>query len=278
LRALYAVIIALVAGCGTAGTAQGPESTLEDLRDAQETWLRGLQRGQSIHDIPLPAAPNSQYSLEIFADGGIYQYVKGMYPGTRMLYGLYFESGRLTGLLIDQDVTDFFQCEHAYRHSSGTWLERGIRPVTEWIRQRDLLDDDFDPRVAHADPAERDETGAVEAIAHAPLAAIAAPIYGAYWLSGGAARDRERARQRAESVRSLRPGMATEKDVEGMLGLPEDRRPWETGSLWSYDRYTIVLATAGGVVTWKETGRIETPRNPATTVGHAQCGDMRAGP
>lgn len=270
-------MIALLAGCGTAGTAQGPESTLEDVRDAQETWLRGLQRGQSIHDISLPAAPNTRYSLEIFASGGNVRYVKGMYPGTRMLYGLYFEAGRLTGLLIDQAVTDFFQCEHAYRHSSGTWLERGIGPVTEWIRQRDLLDDEFDGRVAHVDEADHDASGAVEAIAHAPLAVIAAPIYGAYWLSGGTARDKERAKQRAESVTGLRPGVATEEDVEGVLGSPETRRPWETGSLWIYDRYTVLFATVDGIVAWKETGRIETPMNPATTVGHVECGGMIAG-
>ncbi len=278
MRALYFVMMVLVAGCGTAGKAQGPEPTLEDFRDAQETWLHGLKRGQSIDDIPLPAAPNSRYALEFFADGRLCRYVKGMYPGTRMLYGLYFESERLTGLLIDQDVTDFFQCEHAYRRSSGSWLERGVGPVSEWVRDHDRLDDEFDARVAHGDEAGRDSAGAVEAIAHAPLAAIAAPIYGAYWLSGGTARDRERARQRAESVRSLRPGLATGEDVESVLGTPENRLAWETGSLWIYDRYSNLFGIADGVVAWKETGRIETPRNPSTTFGQAECGEMRVSP
>jgi hypothetical protein len=271
-------MIALLAGCGTAGTEQGTGPTLEEIRDAQETWLRGLQRGQPIDDIAFPAAPNSRYALEVFAGGRIYRYVKGMYPGTRMLYGLYFESDRLTGLLIDQDVADFFQCEHAYRRDSGSWLERGIGPVSEWVRDHDRLDDEFDARVAHGEDDGRDSAGAVEAIAHAPLAAIAAPIYGAYWLSGGTARDRGRAKQRAESLESLRPGVATQQDVDAMLGSPENRFGWETGSLWVYDRYTILFGIADGVVAWKETGRIETPRNPSTTLGRAECGEMRVLP
>ena len=63
-----------------------------------------------------------------------------------------------------------------------------------------------------------------------------------------------------------------------MLGTPENRLAWETGSLWIYDRYSNLFGIADGVVAWKETGRIETPRNPSTTFGQAECGEMRVSP
>lgn len=276
LEKLCVVIVLLLAGCASVNQAQAPAQTLENVLDAQEKWLHGLERGQPIQDIALPIAPNTQYTLEIFHRGQLYQYIKGMYPSTGVLYGLYFEAGQLTALLLDQDVTDFFQCEYAYRHKSGQWLRSGMLPASDWVKKRDLLGRDFDARVTHIDNEGMDASEVIEAATYLPMAAIAAPIYVAYLLAGGGERDERHARQLAEAVSELHPGTATEDDLQRLMGPPERQIPWESGNMWYYNLYTILFGTADGIVMWKESGRVETPRNSSTKFGNAECGDMPA--
>jgi hypothetical protein len=273
---VFVVIVLLLAGCASVNNTQSPAQTRENILDAQEKWLHGLELGQPIQDVALPSAPNSRYTLEIFHHGKLYQYFKGMYPGTRVLYGLYFEAGQLTALLLDQDVTDFFQCEYAYRRKSGQWLRSGMLPTSDWVKTRDLLGRDFDARVAHIDNEKMDTAEVIEAATYLPMAAIAAPIYGAYLLAGGRERDERDKRQLKETLGVLHPGTATEEDLQRLMGPPEHRSPWEHGNIWYYKQYTIQFGTSDGIVMWKESGRIETPRNTSTKFGNAECGDMHA--
>jgi len=197
-----------------------------------------------------------------------------MYPGTKMLYGLFFVSGRLEALLVDQDVTDFFRCEHTYRRRGGNWLKTGIGATLEWVGKRNRLGKEFDERVAHGSGAGADASQSVEAAAHLPLAVLAAPIYGAYWLTGGSERDRQRARERLETVANIQPGSATSDDLLRQMGPPELRIDWEAGNVWIYDRSTFYFGIASNTVVWKESGRVETPQNPSTTLGAVDCGAM----
>jgi hypothetical protein len=248
---------------------------LEDVLDSQEQWLHGLERGKPIQDVTLAFAPNTRYSLEVFDRGRLYQYIKGMYPNTGTLYGLYFEAGQLKALLLDQDVTDFFQCEYAYRHESDQWLRSGMAPASDWIESRNLIGRDFDGRVTHNGAMSSDGTDAIEAIAHLPMAAIAAPVYGVYVLAGGSKRDNRAAIQTAEALGRLLPGTATEADLKRLLGSPERRSSWVGGEVWIYIHPTIFIGTAAGIVMWKESGRVETPRNASTRLGKVDCEEMR---
>lgn len=270
------VIMLLLAGCASVNQAQVTTETSDNVLDAQEKWLLGLKRGQPIQDVSHPSAPNSRYTLETFHNGQLYQYLKGMYPGTKVLYGLYFEDGRLTALLLDQDVTDFFRCEYAYRRKSGQWLRSGMLPASNWVKSRDLLGRDFDARVAHIDNERMDTAEVIEAATYFPMAAIAAPVYGAYLLAGGRERDERHERQLEEALGELHPGTATEDDLQHLMGPPEHQSPWERGNIWYYKQYTIQFGTSDGIVMWKELGRIETPRNASTKFSNAECGDMQA--
>lgn len=274
MKRFYPLVVLLLVGCAAGQPAETDVLALEELRDAQQAWISGLARGQRMQEISAPVAPNSRYVLEIFRDGVTYQYVKGMYPGTKMLYGLFFVSGRLEALLADQDVTDFFRCEHEYRHRGGNWLKTGMDPATDWVAQRNRLGKEFDARVAHAPGAGSEASKSVEAAAHLPLAIIAAPLYGAYWLSGAADKDRQSAQERLEIVTGLQPGSATGDDLNRLMGSPERRVDWETGAIWIYDRSSFFFGITNNTVVWKESGRVETPRNPATTLGPADCGGM----
>jgi hypothetical protein len=54
--ALYLIMIAPVAGRGTAARSQGAGLTPGEPLDARETWFHGLQRSQSIDDVTDPVS------------------------------------------------------------------------------------------------------------------------------------------------------------------------------------------------------------------------------
>jgi hypothetical protein len=273
-KTAYSLFLLLLVGCASVEPQPDQQEDLEAILDAQETWLLSLQPEQSIQDISLPLIPSSQYYLETYDSGTQYQYIKGMYPGTKILYGLFFKSGRLQALLLDQAVTDFFQCEFSYRHDSGRWTKDGARATNDWIAKHSVLEKQFPTRVSHSLKGGTSSGGTVEAATHFPIAALAAPFYGIYWLSGGSTLDEKERRELASAVDSLEPGSATDEELLGVLGPPETKSAWEGGHIWKYNRGSIFFGESSGRVLWKETGRVETPMNPITDPRVSDCGTL----
>jgi hypothetical protein len=274
----YIFLLLILVGCASVQPQPDQQQDLKAILDAQETWLLSLQPEQAIQDISLPLIPGTQYYLEIYDGGSQYQYIKGMYPDTKMLYGLFFKSGRLQALLLEQAVTDFFQCEFAYRHDSEQWTKGGVRATSDWIAIHSVLEQKFPTRISHNLKPGSSSSGTVEAATHLPIAALAAPFYGIYWLSGGSAADQKERRELANAVDSLKAGNATDKELLRVLGPPETRRSWEGGHVWKYDRGSIFFGESAGRVMWKETGRVETPMNPGTHPRPADCRPLTAAP
>jgi hypothetical protein len=282
---LLAVIVLLLAGCASVNQGKVSPRAL----DAQEKWLRGLARGQPIQETTVSIVPGTQYLLETFQHETHYQYISGMYPITGTPYGLYFEGGRLEGLLLGEDVEDFYHWEYYHRVENDQWLRSGMAQTTDWVETRDVLGRDFDARATHhrdkIDAGNRaSPTGgdSIEIIATlfflGPVLLAVAPIY---MLSGGAASDdksaskdraasetveRERAdseraeRQRTHSfVGKLHPGSTTSDDILSLMGPPEFTWPWKGGKVWAYDIPKIYIGTADGIVVWKEISGGKTP-------------------
>ena len=136
---LFAVIVLLLTGCASVNQGQVSPQTRENALNAQEKWLRGLERGQPIQETTVAIVPGTQYLLEIFQHGTLYQYISGMYPNTGVLYGLYFEAGRLKALLLDQDAIIFsslraFIGKATISGSEVVWREptNGSKRVIYW--------------------------------------------------------------------------------------------------------------------------------------------------
>jgi hypothetical protein len=194
---LSAVIVLLLTGCASADR--------ESALDAQEEWLRGLGRGQPIQHVTLAVVPGTQYSLEIFDHGQIYQYIGREYPITETLYGLYFAAGRLKALVLDQDARDFYYFEGSYRRTSDQWLQSGMARTNDWVETHDLLGREFDARMTLIkDKTEATSTGSgmdavdvIEIATYFPHAVFALPGYSVYLLAGGGASDNSAASEEA---------------------------------------------------------------------------------
>jgi hypothetical protein len=270
-----------------------PTQSLEAVLDAQEHWLLGFKAGQSLQDITVPTSVSdpkipsaetrsgSYYSLEVTDSGRLYQYIQGAYPRTHVLYGLYFDDGELTALLLDQDVVDFYVCEEYFRH--GGYRVKGpslytIEAVNDWVRERNRLGTNFNARMVHQNTRpsegkkEMDSSETIEAIAHIPLAVVAAPFVGISLLPPfrqlAEKQEKEQERKRrewAEKARQIHPGSVTEGDLLKMMGPPASKFAWPGGSGWVYgwphDPYSLSFGIKDGIVMWKVNQSKEGPGN-----------------
>jgi hypothetical protein len=266
------ILIAMIAlfGCASSQTPIS-EAELEEVLKAQDQWLQDFYRGQPLTDIAIAATRNSYYSLEVFHGGQTYQYIHAMYPTTRLLYGLYFEGGELGALLLNQAVTDFFQCEYWYRHREERWLQTGMLPVQVWISQADQLGKGFDSRLAYGETKRRSSPDKVEAIAHLPLALIGLPFYGLYTIAGGPSRGGNAKAQADQKFGLVQVGTTTSDELPELVGRPERRSTWASGEVWVYIHPSAFIGVHDGVVVWKEVGRVETLTNSSTNYRRDAC-------
>lgn len=294
-----AAILLLLAGCASDNHGQlSPRQQvsprqLEQARDAQAKWLKGLERGQPIQDIKVAAVLGTTYLFEVVDRGRVYQYVSAKYPITETLYGLYFESGQLNALLLDEDVIDFYSMERSYRHDSDEWLETGMERANNWLKLHDLLERDFDARLAHSGvrfkqdyhPGQtlsgEDVAHGIEIATYMPLAVIGLAAYVVSPLLGTGENDKsdvkddstardykaerrkakaerkkaEAARHKAKSnIGKVLAGVTTSDDLLSLMGPAEWTYSWVGGDVWVYDSANILIGAADGIVVWKEIG------------------------
>lgn len=273
-KSTLALGILFILGC--ASNSQVPSESHREAMASQERWLHGLRHGQSMREVALPFSPDSLYFLDVYDDGTLYRYVHGMYPVTRVWFGLYFKADRLSALLVDQDAADFFRCEYDYRHRSDRRPRGRMKPTDAWIESRDALGREFDAALTRADPEKGSESSVIEAAAHLPLAAVATPIYGMYVLSGWAARDAREMRRATEALGKVVPGTTSEGELLRLLGNPQRKSARAGGEVWVYVTPPAFVGTAGGMVQWKEAGRLGAPGSPSAGLGNEACAEMGA--
>ncbi|MBD3649431.1 MAG: hypothetical protein HUJ31_18715 [Pseudomonadales bacterium] len=328
-RPIQWLIVALVVGCTSPGAPPrevqpaAPVQPLparaldETVLDAQAQWLTSFVPGQLLADTTVPTAveqagsvttPTSgtyYYSVEASQNGKLYQYIQGLYPNTRLPYGLYFQDGRLTGLILGKDVVNFYHCEQFYRHGGyqpayrrNTPLPYRIETVSQWIGQHNRLGTDDDARRVHVEldahgrarntnhVQRRNPAGAVEVIAHVPIAMMAAPIYGVSRLSPFRGmfqkleRERVAKRQRwADTARDIHPGSLTGDALLELMGPPVSKFSWPGGEGLSYswpdDPDQLSFGIKDGLVAWKVAGARDTPAGGSARPTQDDCGAMR---
>ena len=283
----------------------------EEILASQEQWLMGLTVGRPLGDITIPMKTSEAgataktvrnefyYLLETSSNGTLYQYIQGMYPTTHVLYGLYFENGLLTALLLDQNVVDFYLCETAFRHGRLRAYKPkppysyNLETVNDWVREHNQLGSGFDAKAAHNRFRKGRESGNVEAadviegITYLPLLTIATPAYAASLLPPVSRavekiESGQQAKRRDWEVKASRihPGSITLDDLRKIMGAPVSKFSWQGGSglrySWPHDHDKLHFGVRNGFVIWKESGSQETPENGSTISDMTSCGELHA--
>lgn len=271
--AAIVLISCFISAC--AGNHAGNHTTIsaeeiEQYRDNQQKWLSSLQEGMSPEDALRKVLSYQHYFFQYKENGKLFQYMQGQYPITGMLFGLFFEDGRLTSLMLDQAVYDFHWCRYnLYRLHRAHWLPIGFQTAAIWIRLQSRLGDEYDD-VSTAYQTPTDYSGvadAVEIITHLPLAAIALPFLvvtpflpedkiaeGPDEIAGDPDEVLLHSYGRPEQLREvaiqIELGVTTDIELMRLLGAPDYKG--EQSGLWIYRSPKIQLGIVDGTVSWSE--------------------------
>jgi hypothetical protein len=220
-----------------------------------------------------------QYFFQYKENGQLFQYMQGKYPITGMLFGLFFEDGQLTSLLLDQAVTDFGNCRFNFYKQQETWPLNGFQTIASWIRQQDRLGDEYnDASIAYLQNANNSDVVSAEEVveiaSYLPMVVVALPFYGLYKIAGGSDEEQlqsespEELRKRASQI-----DMEVTTDIEliRLLGAPNSKRGKEQPVIWTYTSPEILFGIVDGTVRWSESLYWGVPLNSVTVRRNIRC-------
>ena len=108
------LVMYFLIGCASTTTTSSVSETktatnvsVEDIelhRNNQQKWILTLDKGMNLETAVLPVLSHRQHFFQYRDGETLYQYMQGQYPITGLLFGLFFENGQLTSLILDQDV------------------------------------------------------------------------------------------------------------------------------------------------------------------------------
>ena len=258
---------------------------IKQYRDNQQKWLSGLQEGMPLEDALRQVVSYLQYSFQYQENGRLFQYMQGQYPITGMMFGLFFEDGRLTSLLLDQSVYDFYWCRYNYARVRGHlfqyWLPGGFKKTASWIEQENRLGDEYDDVSTGNRQVVKNSgagTKAIEIAAHLPLAAVALPFFLValpFLPEDEIAKEPEDTAKRhderlIEAAGKIKLGVTTDIELVQLLGTPDNKG----GTSWTYKIPNLTkFGITDGIVSWIESWA-KASLNMSNTVTHnnkARC-------
>ena len=247
------------------------QEEIDEYYKRQEMWLTTLNAGMTPVEVLSQVPPYKHYVFHFHDGEKSFQYVRGKYPGTGTLYGLFFQDYRLTSVLLDQTVMDLDLCRSSHMRMEDGWPLSDFEGTVAWIYSQSRLDDDYSdlPPVEPASETARKGTSAgnvVEVATHLPLAVLIAPVYGIYKLGGGSIEENS-----VEQGIGIKPGHTTETQLLEKHGKPLFRRKHDKYELWQYRVPDASFGVADGIVRWSEYYWWGTPSNDRTKPSGTNC-------
>jgi hypothetical protein len=236
----------------------------EQYRDNQKKWLLDLHDGMSPEDAMREVFSYLQYSFQYKENGKFFQYFEGKYPTTGVGFGLLFEDGRLTNLLLGKAVWQFHWYRYNYARVRGHlfqyWLPNGLQKGISLIRQNNRLGDNYDDVISAYPQQNVKETGgaadATEAIITAlffapflPIALAAIPFVPEEEIAEEYDKTSKSSyEQLRELINKVELGITTDKDLIQLLGTPVYR----TKTSLTYKIPNTKFGISERIVIWSE--------------------------
>ena len=134
----YFFIAALLTSCASSGPSLQEQNRLRQLQEEHARFTSSINPTLNIEEIRESIWPSVENYFEVLEDNSLHEYIQARLPHSGVLFGLYFENGILTGLIVEKDVTDF----HILRSSEPSephWMSAGFSPYREWVMSRNKI-------------------------------------------------------------------------------------------------------------------------------------------
>jgi hypothetical protein len=236
---------------------------IEQYRDNQQKWLSDLHEGMSPEETLRQVSSYLEYFFQYKENGKLFQYIQGRYPATCMMFGLFFEDGKLTSLLLDRAVWDFDWYRYNYARVRGHlfqyWLPNGFQEGVSLIRQHNRLGDEYDNVSTECRQHVADKGGAAKAseaiitglffAPFLPYALVAMPLMQEDEITEEPDKiAKSRNKQRLVKANKIELGVTTTIELEQLLGTPD----YKGDTMWTYRFPSIRAGIGDGVVIWSE--------------------------
>lgn len=271
--AVFLTILFIVLNFAACAANRGAlsQEEIDAYYDRQEKWLTSLGEGMTPAEALDQVSSYKHYVFRFHDGERSFQYVRGKYPGTDTLYGLFFQDNRLTSILVDQPVMDLDLCRSSHMREEDAWPLSGFEGTVAWIRSRNRLGDDYADLRQVQRTTETNGDGPsggdiVEIATHLPLAVLAAPVYGIYKVAGGSEE-----KEAAEQENGIAPGRTTGAQLLEMHGNPMYRRKHDKYEVLRYRVPDASFGVAEGLVRWSEYNWWGTPSNDRTSPSGTAC-------
>jgi hypothetical protein len=245
-------------------TAISPEE-FDQYRDNQQQWLSGLEEGLSPQDALKQVFSYLKYSFQYKENGKVFQYIQGQYPITGMEFGLLFEDGRLTSLLLNKAVWDFSWYRYNYARVRGHlfqyWLPNGLHEGVSLIKQNNRLGDNYDDvnsdvyqqqDVNDSGGADDTSEAIITTLFFAPFLPIALAAMPFVSKEEIAEESNKIVKSFSEQLRELASkielGETTDNELIQLLGPPA----YKSGTSLTYKNPNIKFGIANGILIWSE--------------------------
>jgi hypothetical protein len=256
----------LLIGCATSNPA--PVPVTQQMLFEQEQMFNSLYFGQPISETMDLMAEYSANFFEVRQNDTIHHYIDAKYPGTNVLFGVYFEAGKLAALILEQDVVEFFLCRSSH----------GIAPYADWVKARNRLDGDFDKKAHHPETVVDEgfhPADVLIAMTYLPVLAIALPVAPYLYLADLVAGGPQKRKNLLQTAPTIQLGYSEEQLIS-LMG-PYDRRD-EVGpaTAYTYSLPSYSYGLVDGQVVWRQSASMfqssAAPRNSSTVLGVTNCG------
>ena len=293
----FLLIATLLTSCASSGPSLQEEKRLSE---EQAQLVNSINPALNIEEIRESIWPSVENYFEVLEDNSTHEYIQARLPHSGVLFGLYFENGKLAGLIVEKDVTDF----HILRSSEPSephWMSSGFSPYREWIMSRNKINTGIPvPVLEQQAPEEKvlskkssvTASEVIEAAAWVPVLILTSPIWVPgmiadsrkdpdFWKSPDSVQsDYERERQQREkasreALNSLEIGTTENRLVEVMEQLGErvhinhpNIYTYQTNfidSMISRFRTSYSFGVMDGKVVWIESCSMLTGGSPPTS-------------
>jgi hypothetical protein len=170
----------------------------EESINKQENLLKKIYIGQDEKEVGAILPLNNYHFFEVVEDGIRYRYQNYHNIETNISLGVFFLEGKLASIISEDESQELFSCRTPFKTNGDHWLKHGVRPYSEWIIEKNKLNDGFNYRAfklrtdTKKSEAHQNIEGVATLIAYSPFLVIGSPFILYAWATGEFEKDEKK--------------------------------------------------------------------------------------
>jgi len=270
----------LTLSCASNNPAIAP--TEASIRE-QEALLKQIYIGQDEQDVVSILSLSARNYFEVLEDKIEYRYLNYWNTDTNISLGVFFVEGKLASVISETDASTLYSCRTPFKTAGKHWLEYGVKPYSDWIIEKNVLDASFDYRMyksranASKSITGRNIENATTLIAYSPFIVIGSPFILHAWASGEFEEDEKKRLEVREKIALAKamPLNTHQDELTSTFGFPIKTGTINSHLALAYEDIYHTFGTSRSKVIWKESpSMLEMMGSPGLKYGNSHANSV----